>query len=162
MGNNRKGWFRAGLISGFVYSVISASAQILSVLAFKPEIISFLTDRISSNPTLFQNISATDLFSLSVSLIPMIAVTGGVLLGLVLAFLFSAEYGRLPGKPPYVRGLVFGLFLWIILNVGIGLADFPQFGPYYYLAGLIGGFIASMAYGYTLALLYSYLSAEKS
>lgn len=148
----------AGLVSGFVYGVVASVIQILVTLAFKPDIISFLTQRITEQPSLFQNVTPSDLFSLSISLIPMIAITGGLLIGIVLSFVYSGVYGSVPGKTPFSKGPVFGLGLWVILNLGIGLVDIPQFGLYYYAAGAIGGFAAAIAYGYVLALLSAYLN----
>lgn len=154
------GWLMAGLISGFVYGIVASVLQILAVLAFKPEIIAFLAQHIADQPALFQNVTAIDLFNLSISLIPMIAVTGGLLLGVIFSFIYSSVYGRVPGSTPVTKGPVFGLGLWLILNIGIGLVDLPQFGIYYYISGVVGGLVASVIYGFVLAVLLAYLNRE--
>lgn len=150
------GWLFSGLISGFIYGVLASIMQVLVTLAFKSQILAFLAQRVAENPSLFPNVTSADLFSLSISLIPMIAITGGILLGLVFAFIYSSLYGRVPGKTSISKGPYFGLGLWIILNVTIGLVDLPQFGVYYYISGITGGFVASIAYGYILAMLFAY------
>ena len=130
---------KSGLVAGIIYGILDSVFSILLVISFRAQVIAALGRYIAQNPAFFQNISATDLYNLSISLIPLLALIGGILLGLIFGAAFGYAYDRIPGGRPFLKGIVFGLSLWIVLNVLIGLIDISEFGPYYYLAGVAGG-----------------------
>ena len=148
---------KSGLVAGIVYGVLDSVFAILAVIMFKDQVLASLGQYITNYPSLFSNITAMDLYNLSIALIPMIAIIGGILLGLVFGAIFGYAYDRIPGRIPSLKGILFGLILWVVLNVLIGLLDVTEFGWYYYLAGIAGGLVATVAYGYILGTLYGYL-----
>lgn len=152
---------RAGFIAGLVYGILDAVIAIILVLSFREEVIASLNVYLTQYHALFGDRSAVDLFNLSVSLIPMISVSGGVALGTFLGALFAGSYEKLPGRGARAKGISLGLILWLILSVLLGLLNIGPFGIYYYLSGAAGGLVATVVYGYLLGTLYIYFGRMK-
>lgn len=148
---------KSGLVSGIVYGILDSVFTIMLVLNFRGQVMASLASYISLNPSVFANVTASDLFNLSLAVIPLISMIGGVLLGIVIGAVFGYAYRRIPGKAPWLKGLVFGLVIWAILNVLIGLIDVSEFGLYYYLSNIAGGLASALSYGYILGGLFGYL-----
>ena len=84
----------------------------------------------------------------------------------VLGFLFGQFYSRLPGRTPLIKGIVFGVCIWVVM----GLTFFPVIGngPFAMDAGLglkptAFSLLMVLTYSITLSAAYSvFRSPERS
>lgn len=152
---------KSGFISGIIYGILDSVLVVLLVLFFREQVMNSLSVFVTRYPDTFPGASVQGLYNLSLSLIPLVSVTGGVLLGMVFGVLFANIHERIPGRSGPTKGVLFGLSLWVVLNVLIGLLDLSAFGWYYYLSSIAGGLISTMGFGYSLGTLYGYFSRSE-
>lgn len=147
---------KAGAVAGIVYGIIASIFSIVGLVLFKTQVLATLTkyaDLASSRSGV--TISAQAIYNLEFILSPIVSIIGGIILGLILGLIFAYVYHRLPGSKATTKGMIFGLILWIILGLLLGIGNISEFSlSYYVLTSVVGGFIATIAYGFLMGSLF--------
>ncbi len=144
---------KAGAVAGLVYGFISGIFAAIGLVIFKSQIMSLL-EKVIQNNAAASVLTASGLYNIALISAPVMAVVVGVLIGLILGLIFGAFHDKLPGKGTVLKGIFFGLILWLIFDVGIGGLDIVEYGFTYYLFNIGTGIIAVLAFGYVLSLMY--------
>jgi hypothetical protein len=78
---------------------------------------------------------------------------------LIFGIIYGWAYDRIPGRTSAIKGIVFGLILWLIFSVVLGLGNL-QYGIAYYLYGLGEGLITSLIFGVLLGFFYKRFTSK--
>ena len=123
-----------------------------------PLTLSFLP---GSFPTLVSaGITANSLYSLIIIIAPVGSVIVGLIGGAILGLIFAWAVGKLPGRNDKVKGVIFGMILWILFDVLFGLGSITEYGSLYYIVDIAGGFVGALAFGYVIGILYGKWSLQ--
>jgi hypothetical protein len=147
---------KAGLVAGIPYGIILAIASYFTTLALKQVIIQALTNDIPSNSPF----TPRQLYGIALLVDPIVVTIGGVLGGLVLGAIYGWAFPRLPGGRPVVKGIIFGMILWVLLSVLGGLGNI-QYSLGYYFVQVGVGLGASLIFGWLLGYFYGRFSRPK-
>lgn len=160
MGKTSDG-IKAGTLSGFVYGIISAIFTSVSLILFKTQVISALTEFMSNRPIYASHgITAQGLYNIERISGPVVGIILGVIIGLIIGIIYAHYKDRLPGSGSVLSGIILGLVFWIILGVLLGLSYLREYGTSFYELYVLGSLVAALSYGYVLAI--SYKRFEKS
>ena len=137
---------RAGIAAGIISGSISAIGDFL--LADNYDVIGRTFAGTPFEPTSgIGNLAATTIYVVAVDVF-LTGVIGGAILGLVFARVHD-KY--LTNRSLRIRGIVFGLILWVLLS----LTSFgSEFGLLYDTISVLIGLVAYLAYGILLARFY--------
>ena len=152
---------KSGLVAGLVYGIISGIIAVIGLSLAKTEIIATLNKYIANYPTLVSaGITANSLYSLIIIIAPVGSVIVGLIGGAILGLIFAWAVGKLPGRNDKVKGLIFGMILWILVDVLFGLGSITEYGSLYYIVDIAGGFVGALAFGYVIGILYGKWSLQ--
>lgn len=155
MGESSNG-IKAGVVAGIIYGIISAIVMIVALIAFKSQVMSALTQYMGTHTIYAANgYTAQKLYSQYMISGPVVQIFAGIIVGLIFGLIFAHIHKHIPGSHMPVKGLIFGLVLWLILGVLIHIGNLNQYGVYYFALTVGGSLIAALAYGYLLGRLYS-------
>ncbi len=152
MGNGGIG-AKAGLIAGVIYGIISGIGSYALLIVYKTQVMKSLSTLITSADKSI-GLTAASLYSTELKTAIIGGIFGGLIIGLILGFIFGHIYKKLPGKSNILKGLSFGIILWLIFNVGIGLLNLKTFGITYYISSVGIGIIGVIVYGYLLGYFF--------
>ena len=152
---------KSGLVAGLVYGIISGIIAAVGITLAKSEIIATLNKYIANYPTLVSaGITANSLYSAILILLPVISIIVGLIGGAILGLIFAWAVGKLPGRNDKVKGIIFGMILWILFDVLFGLGSITEYGSLYYIVDIAGGFVGALAFGYVIGILYGKWSLQ--
>lgn len=155
MGKSSNG-IKAGAVAGIVYGIIAAIVMIVSLIVFKTEVLNALAQYMSTHSIYAANgYTNQKLYNQYMISGPVVEVIAGIIVGLIFGLIFAHVQKHLPGSNMPVKGLIFGLILWVIIGVLIHIGNIGQYGVYYFALTVGGSLIAALAYGYLLGKLYS-------
>lgn len=145
---------KAGTVAGVVYGLIDAVFGVLSLVIFKPEIMSALSRLLAQNNAagLF---SAGSLYSIALVTTPVASFVGGIIIGLILGTIFGAFFDKIPGGSELRKGLIFGAILWLIFDLGIGALTLLEYGALAYAFDLGTSVAAVLVFVYLMSTLYN-------
>jgi hypothetical protein len=146
---------KSGLVAGIIYGIILSVLTEIILFAEKTTIMAVLDVYASDLSNSVIKITASQLYSAEVTLAPVGIVIEGIIGGLVLGGIFGLSVNKIPGKNDKVKGMVFGIILWIIFDVLIGLGSRSEYGNTYFVLSVIAGLLAVIIYGYLLGLLFN-------
>ena len=139
---------KAGLIAGLIWGIIVGALLATLLTLFKSDVLAGIS-QIPNNP-----MSPEELYTITLEFGVGASISLGIIGGLILGAIFAAVYNAyLRNSSIRLRGLVFGVVLWLIdlgLNGGGGLAS----GDEYFAISLIGYLVASLIYGYLLGYFF--------
>jgi len=135
---------KAGAIAGVVTGIIEAIGTIA--------LFSFTANDIKTalqGTTLPAGITIDQALTAAMYLAAVVTFIASIIVGLILGVIFAAVANKyMTGKSFEMRGLVFGIILWII---GIlGNINNSSFGSTYIAASIVIGLVSSLVYGYLL------------
>ncbi len=148
MGNGKTG-AKAGLIAGLLYGIISGVGSYALLIVYKAQVMKSLSASITSAEKSI-GLTATSLYSIQLNT----AIIGGIIGGLIIGLILGHIYKKLPGKSDILKGVSFGIILWIIFNVGIGALNIKTLGITYYISSVGIGIIGVIVYGYLLGYFF--------
>jgi len=93
---------------------------------------------------------------------PIGLIIEGINGGLILGVIFCLAVHKLPGRNDKVKGIAFGIILWLLFDVLLGVGNRSELGNTYYLLTVIAGVIGVVIYGYLLGLLFGKWWVEPS
>ena len=133
----------AGAIAGLAWGILGDMVGLISKTLFK----------IVAGHAASINVAALYNQALNQAII-IRRIIGGLIIGIILVIIFAYAHNKIPGKNMVVKGEVFGLILWIIFGVLIGLIGI-SFGIVYYLILLLSNIIPLLVFGFILGVLYN-------
>ena len=137
---------KAGLVSGLIYSAITAGLAYYSMLRFKEEILSKIEEGLPPDVP----IPKEQIYQMALISAPIGAFLFSLVLSVIIGVIFGLVYEKLPGSRGVTKGIVVGIALWIVsLVLNIGNLYMPGL-----LFSLVTGLIASLVYGGLLGILY--------
>ena len=135
---------KAGAIAGVVTGIIEAIGTIA--------LFSFTANDIKTalqGTTLPAGITIDQALTAAMYLAAVVTFIASIIVGLILGVIFAAVANKyMTGKSFEMRGLVFGIILWIIGILG-NIGNFG-YGTTYIAVSVLIGLIASLIYGYLL------------
>lgn len=162
MGKTLNG-LKAGALAGVFYGIISMVFTLIALTLFKSEVISALTSFISSNPVYSdRGITPQVLYNADKISGSAVALIGGIILGLILGFIYVHVKERLPGSSKILGGIILGLIMWITLGLVLGAAYAKEYGISYFEVYSGGSLIAALVFGYLLSVFYARQESSKS
>jgi len=141
---------KAGALSGVIDGVILAPISYYMVLLMKDEIISGIEASLPAGSPF----TPQQLFDLVLIMVPIFAIIGGLIAGLILGAIYAWTYNKIPGKTPFLKGLVYGAILWVIFGLLLGLSNLLQYGIIPYLMSVAETLVASMVFAALLGVFY--------
>ena len=147
---------KAGLVAGVPYGIIEAIIAYLALISMKQTIISTIAGKLPASTTL----TANQVFDIALLVTPVIVVIGGVIGGLILGAIYGWLFEKIPGGKALNKGMIFGIILWFLLSVLLGIGNL-QDGVGYYLAQLGSGLFTALLFGLLLGYFYGRFSAPK-
>ena len=145
---------KAGLLSGLIYSALSAALAYYSMIRLKDFIISIIEASLPPNSP----ITAEQAYRLALMTGPIGAFIFGILLTVIIGTVFGVLYEKVPGSRGVTKGIFIGIALWVIsliLNLqSLGMPGLPF--------TLLTGLIISLLYGALLGTLYDRFSTPRS
>ncbi len=149
---------KAGLVAGIPYGVVEAILVYVSLVSSKTSIEAAIAKSIPANT----NLTASQLYSITLLIAPAVVVVFGVIGGLILGAIYGWKYEKIPGKTSLVKGLVLAAILWVLLSVLGGLGNL-QDGATVYLTQVGTGLGTALLFGVVLAYFYGrFVAAEKA
>ncbi len=142
---------KSGLVAGLIWGIISAVFTVIALIAVKQEIINALNTYLSGNTL---GLTADSVYNVLLITAPVIDVITGLIGGLILGAIYGWGVNRIPGKNDKIKGMVFGIILWLIFSVALNLGSITEYGLAYYLFTITGGFIGAIVYGYILGTFF--------
>ncbi|GEM_PF-1718348 len=149
-GNGAKG----GLLGGFAYGIISAIVTDATLVLYKSNVLSLLKTEIGSLPSNPLNLTPEGMFSMMLVVAPIVLIISGLIVGVILGLIFAAVHNSLPSKDYRIKGVIFGIIIWVILDLLLGLYNRGYGAGVYYIT-LAVEFGASLLYGYILGRLFN-------
>ncbi len=146
---------KAGLVAGIVWGITVAVLLISLLTIFKSDVL----NSISTVPTV--NMTPDQLYTITLEFGAGFAVLTGIIGGVVLGAVFAAVYQfYLKSSSIRIRGLVFGIVLWLI-DLGINGTGGSASGVEYFTISIIGYLAASLLYGYLLGYLFERFTSRR-
>lgn len=134
---------KAGAIAGVVTGIIEAIGTI-ALFSFTANDIRTAFQR----TTLPAGITIDQAVTAAMYLAAVLTFIGSIIGGLILGVIFAAVANKyMTSKSFEMRGLVFGIILWIIGILGIINSSY---GSTYIAASIVIGLVSSLVYGYLL------------
>ncbi len=149
---------KAGLVAGIVYGVILAIVSYFTLVADKSTIIADITKSMPASETTF---TPDQIYSIALVAAPIVVVVLGVLGGLVLGAIYGKVFERVPGMTSLVKGIIFGVVLWLLISVLGDLGDYGTYGALYYLSEVGTGLVGALIFGAVLGYFYSRFNRTK-
>lgn len=141
---------KAGVVSGVVYGAISAVSTYVTMTMMKEQIMLIMEEALPPDLP----ITAEQLYNMTVLLGAIMVVILGVVVGVILGAVYGWAYEKIPGRKSIYKGLIFGVILWIIFNVLLGLGNL-QYGTIYFISNLAWGLVVSLIFGALLGVFYN-------
>jgi hypothetical protein len=140
---------KAGVVSGVVYGAMSAVFAYISSSMIKEEMMTVIEETLPPDSL----VTAEQLYEFTLIFGAVFAVVIGVVAGVILGVVYGWGYEKVPGGNSIYKGLVFGIILWIIIDVLLGLGNL-EYGTTYFALSLAWGLVISLIFGALLGVFY--------
>ncbi len=149
MGSLRAG-IKAGGISGVVYGAFSAAVIWAELVGLKELFMPVLAVYYYESGA---PLSLDELYGIALSTSPINSFITGIIISVIIGVCYGAAFDILPGRSPYVKGLLIGLFLWVVFPVFGGWGDL-RYGPAYNAVRLGSSLMGYIFLGCILPFVY--------
>ena len=153
---------KAGAVAGILYGAVLAVLTEIILYVDKSSIMSALSVYAKEFSSSVITISASSLYNSEVTIEPVALIIEGIIGGLILGAIFGLAVHRIPGRNDKVKGIAFGLILWILFDVLLGLLSRSEYGNTYYVLTVVAGLVSVVIYGYILGVLFGKWWVEPS
>jgi len=141
---------KAGVVAGVVYGVIGAVANYFKLLWLRELILPLIVAAIPAG----YEIGVEEAFALVLISGSFFVFLVGVAMGLIVGGIYGWGYERIPGGTSLFKGLVFGVVIWIVLDVVLGFANL-SYGFVFYVVSLVVGLVSSLIFGVLISIFYN-------
>jgi len=145
---------KAGLVAGIIYGIILSVLFEVVLFVEKSTVMAALAVYAKDLSNSSTTITASEIYHSVILIVPIGFMIEGIFGGLILGAIFGFTVQKLPGRNDKVKGIAFGIILWLLFDVLVGLGNRSEFGNTYYLLTVIGGLVGVVIYGYLLGLLF--------
>jgi hypothetical protein len=149
---------KAGLVAGIAYGAIIGVASYFTLLSIKSTVIASITKSLPANNTQF---TPDQLYNIALIVAPIFVVIFGLVGGLILGAIYGKLLERIPGGTAMVKGVIFGVALWVLVSVVGGLGNRGTYGTEYYLANIGAGLLGALVFGVLLGYFYGRFTKPK-
>lgn len=149
---------KSGIVAGLFYGIIEGVMGYFSVASQKPVVMALISRTVPpGSPFTSQQLFQAALYGTVV-----IYIIAGLLIGTFLGVIFALIHGSTPGRSSIMKGMVFGIIIWMIVDTIVILVNF-SLGAVYILITLVINLATSMLYGYILGARFSrYMKKERT
>lgn len=141
---------KAGVVAGIAYGLILAVTTYLTLESIKSNVLAAITQQLPSGT----QFTPDQIFNIALVVAPIVVVIVGVLGGVILGAIYGKVIERIPGGSTVIKGVIFGVVLWLLASVLGGLGNYGQYGAEYYLAQLGAGLAGALVFGVLLGYFY--------
>jgi uncharacterized membrane protein YeaQ/YmgE (transglycosylase-associated protein family) len=159
MGSSGNG-AKAGLIAGIAYGVVLAVVAYAALVANKSTVISSITSSLSKSSSTV-NITPEQVYNIALIVAPVFVVILGLVGGLILGAIYGRFVEKIPGGTTLMKGVIFGIILWLLVSVLGGVGDLGSYGAGYYLTNIAAGLVGALIFGVLLGTFYGRFSKPK-
>lgn len=141
---------KVGALAGLIYARVESAVVAGLLLLFKDNVIAEISKGLPPGTV----IKVETLYKVLVEGDVIIAALFGILAGIILGLVFAAVSDHIPGRRGFIKGVFFGLVLWVILHV---IADYfgnLRYGLSFYVTDIGLGLITTLLYGTLLGMLF--------
>jgi hypothetical protein len=153
---------KAGVVAGIIYGIILTVLSEIILFVEKSTVMAALTVYAKDLSNSAITITASEIYNSEILIAPVGLIIEGIIGGLILGAIFGLVVHKLPGRNDKVKGIAFGIILWVLFDVLLGLGDRAELGNIYYLLTVISGLVGVVIYGYLLGLLFGKWWVEPS
>jgi len=140
---------KAGVVSGIVYGAISAVFAYISSPMIKEQMMAVIEETLPPNSL----VTTEQIYEFLLIFGAVVTVIVGVVTGVILGVVYGWGYEKFPGGNSIYKGLVFGIILWVIVDVLLGLGNL-QYGTTYFALSLAWGLVIALIFGALLGVFY--------
>ena len=145
---------KAGAVAGIIYGIILSVLTEVILFVEKSTVMAALAIYAKEFSSSIITLTASGLYNSEVVIEPVALIIEGIIGGLILGAIFGMAVHKLPGRNDKVKGIGFGIILWVLFDVLLGLGNRAEFGNTYFLLTVVAGLVAVIIYGYLLGLLF--------
>jgi len=98
-------------------------------------------------------VTAEQVYELLLVFGAVVTVIIGVVAGVIIGVVYGWAYEKVPGGNSIYKGLIFGIILWVIRDVLLGLGNL-QYSTTYFALSLAWGLVIALIYGALLGVFY--------
>jgi Family of unknown function (DUF6789) len=149
---------KAGLVAGIAYGIILAIVSYITLESIKSTVIA---DIAKTNVTANTSLTPEQIFNIALLVAPIFVVIAGVIGGLILGAIYGKLLERIPGGTVLMKGIIFGIVLWLLSSVLGGIGDLNSYGLEYYLANVGTGLAGALVFGVLLGYFYGRFNRPK-
>ncbi len=153
---------KAGAVAGILYGVVLSVLTEIILFVDKSSIMSALSVYAKDFSTAGITLSASSLYNSEVAIAPVGLIIEGIIGGLILGAIFGLAVHRIPGRNDKVKGVAFGIILWLLFDVLLGFLSRTEYGSTYYVLTVAAGLVSVAIYGYVLGALFGKWCVEPS
>lgn len=153
---------KAGAVAGILYGAVLAVLTEIILYVEKSSIMSALSVYAKEFSSSVITISASSIYNSEVTIAPVGLIIEGIIGGLILGAIFGLAVHRIPGRNDKAKGIAFGIILWLIFDVLLGLLSRSEYGNTYYVLTVVAGLVSVVIYGYILGVLFGKWWVEPS
>ena len=150
MGNAGNG-AKAGLVAGIAYGLVLGIISYFTLLSIKSTVLADIAKSLPSSTSF----TPDQIFDIAVVIAPVVVVIVGIIGGLILGAIYGKLLERIPGGSPIRKGVMFGLVLWLLASVLLGLGNLSRYGAEYYLSNVVTGLVGALLFGVLLGYFYA-------
>ena len=140
---------KAGLVSGVVYGAMSAVFAYISLLMIKEQMMVVIEETLLPDSL----VTAEQIYEFLLIFGAVFVVIVGVVTGVILGVVYGWAYEKIPGGNSIYKGLVFGIILWAIIDVLLGIGN-VQYDTTYFVLSLAWGLVIALIFGALLGIFY--------
>ena len=148
---------KAGLVAGIAYGAVLGVVSYFTLLSIKSTVIASITKSLPAN----SQFTPDQLFNIAVLVAPVFVVIFGLVGGLILGAIYGKLLERIPGGTAMIKGIIFGVALWVLVSVLGGVGDLGNYGVEYYLANIGAGLLGALIFGVLFGYFYGRFSKPK-
>jgi len=140
---------KAGVVSGVVYGAFSAVFAYISSSMIKEQMMAFIEETLPPNSL----VTVEQVYEFLLIFGAVFTVIIGVVTGVIIGAIYGWGYEKIPVGNSIYKGLIFGIILWVIIDVLLGFGNL-QYGTTYFALSLAWDLVIALVFGALLGVFY--------
>jgi F0F1-type ATP synthase assembly protein I len=151
---------KAGLVAGVAYGIVLGIVSYFTLLSIKSTVLADITTSLNNTKSAV-NFTPDQVYNIALIVAPVFVIIVGVIGGLILGAIYGKLLERIPGGTPLIKGVIFGIVLWLLASVLLGLGNLGEYGAEYYLTNVGTGLAGALIFGVLLGYFYGRFTKPK-